>query len=1066
MLEVRNLIKNYETTGKHPVYVRALNGISLKFPDTGLIFILGKSGSGKSTLLNVMGGLDSVDSGEIIIKGKSSANFKSSDFDSYRNTYLGFIFQEYNILDEFTVAKNISLALELQGKKHKKADIDEILKEVDLEGLNDRKPNELSGGQKQRVAIARALVKHPDIIFADEPTGALDSTTGKAVFDTLKKLSKNHLVVVVSHDRDFAETFGDRVIELKDGKVISDIEKQVVGSILNSGLNIIDDKLIQIKKGYKLTEEDKKKLLETIDKNDDEKIIVMDEEISPQVKKISNISDLGNKERFEKTDENKIKNKTEKFKLIKSKLGVRNCFKIGASALKVKPFRLFLTMFLALLCFSALGLVDSMTNFNKVVATTDSIIDSNYEYLSFKKSVVQKNGSDYNSRKELFSDEELLDFNKNFGCDFKGKAKAQDLSMNFYENRLLKDNIPDFYQRTDNETTYKISDEILKDNNFKIISGDLPDEDYEVAITDYQLQVLNKTGYVKNKGQTITIEAGKVNKENIIGKTLGMDSPNFTICGVVDTGFMANSKLQNNFSVLKEVTHSSKEDYYKVLSNFESLLQNSMINTYLLDENFYDKICVSITYANSGLIKGTGNCYDYGTKNGNQIMRMYPSSYPGIKIKYYGKRTSLTANEEICVPFRFLIEHFSRNYSEYNSDLSSIKLNSDDNDVCALYNNDKESFEYSLFDLYSNNELAICVLGNRHKEEIIKNGFNVKYINTVLNEEKYIGGGDGNFLDDKSFLQAYVDNCKNFPKEFSGNSFINEIYYYDLLNNYGSFIYVLFEYSHQDITVPVFNVTIEANASSSDSKLNPNYVSKRSIGGIVMPITGNSDLDPYAIADNDELKSILNSSLYDITSIPKYFFIMTKVPKNRDLITKLVQYHYDNKEKREKYEKSDARDSVAFSILNGIIFETIDFINNTFSMLNKLFFYCGLILALFTCLLLFNVISTSISYKKREIGILRAVGARGKDVFGIFFSESMIIVLIDIFLSVVTTIGVCMFLNSYFKQIIGVPITLLHIGLRQVLVIAVIGFVVAFISTFIPVYKTSNKKPIDAIRDK
>ena len=186
MLEIRKLTKIYKSkTGES---VKALDNVSIAFPESGMVFILGKSGSGKSTLLNIMGGLDSYDNGEFIIKGKSSKDFGGSDFDAYRNTFIGFIFQEYNILDDFTVGANIGLALELQGKKATNEKISAILSQVDLLNYAKRKPNELSGGQKQRVAIARALVKEPQIIMADEPTGALDSNTGKQIFDTLKEL--------------------------------------------------------------------------------------------------------------------------------------------------------------------------------------------------------------------------------------------------------------------------------------------------------------------------------------------------------------------------------------------------------------------------------------------------------------------------------------------------------------------------------------------------------------------------------------------------------------------------------------------------------------------------------------------------------------------------------------------------------------------------------------------------------------------------------------------------------------------------------------------------------------
>ena len=181
-------------------------------------------------MLNIIGGLDKADQGDIIIKGKSSSQFKSSDFDNYRNTFVGFVFQEYNLLNDFNIGKNIALALELQGKKSDKASVDDILSKVDLLGYENRKVNELSGGQKQRVAIARALIKQPEIILADEPTGALDSVTGRQVFEILKKLGKEKLVIVVSHDRETAEEYADRIVEMKDGMVSSDTSKAIIKS--------------------------------------------------------------------------------------------------------------------------------------------------------------------------------------------------------------------------------------------------------------------------------------------------------------------------------------------------------------------------------------------------------------------------------------------------------------------------------------------------------------------------------------------------------------------------------------------------------------------------------------------------------------------------------------------------------------------------------------------------------------------------------------------------------------------------------------------------------------------
>lgn len=220
MIELKNITKSYKSKkGKDTL---ALNNISLKLNNKGMVFILGKSGSGKSTLLNILGGLDKYDSGDMLILGKSSKDFTQADFDSYRNTYIGFIFQEFNILEDYNVYENIVLALQLQQKEINNSEIDNLLEKLEIKDLKERKVNELSGGQKQRTAIARALIKNPKIILADEPTGNLDSKTGKDVMNLLKEISKEKLVVIVSHDNEFAKFYADRIIEIKDGNIIND----------------------------------------------------------------------------------------------------------------------------------------------------------------------------------------------------------------------------------------------------------------------------------------------------------------------------------------------------------------------------------------------------------------------------------------------------------------------------------------------------------------------------------------------------------------------------------------------------------------------------------------------------------------------------------------------------------------------------------------------------------------------------------------------------------------------------------------------------------------------------
>ena len=221
MIKLININKYYKSGSET---YHALRDINLEFGDSGMHFIHGKSGSGKSTLLNVLGGLDKYDSGDLIIDNVSTADFSRRDFNTYRNTYIGFVFQEFNVLKGLSVYENIALSLELQhmNVKHNHDKIQEIIDKVGLTGLENRMMNQISGGQRQRVAIARALIKNPRVIIADEPTGNLDSKNSKMVMDLLKELSKDHLIIVVTHSDTLAHEYADRLIEIRDGSVTKD----------------------------------------------------------------------------------------------------------------------------------------------------------------------------------------------------------------------------------------------------------------------------------------------------------------------------------------------------------------------------------------------------------------------------------------------------------------------------------------------------------------------------------------------------------------------------------------------------------------------------------------------------------------------------------------------------------------------------------------------------------------------------------------------------------------------------------------------------------------------------
>lgn len=221
MLQVKEISKSYQTAG---FVQKALDNVSISFRKSEFVAILGPSGSGKSTLLNIIGGLDQYDTGDLIINGKSTKDFKDKEWDAYRNNSVGFIFQNYNLINHISILDNVEMAMTLSGvsAKERKQRATKALEQVGLKEHLHKKPNQMSGGQMQRVAIARALVNNPDIIMADEPTGALDTKTSVQIMELIKEIAQDKLVIMVTHNPELAKEYASRIIEIRDGKVMED----------------------------------------------------------------------------------------------------------------------------------------------------------------------------------------------------------------------------------------------------------------------------------------------------------------------------------------------------------------------------------------------------------------------------------------------------------------------------------------------------------------------------------------------------------------------------------------------------------------------------------------------------------------------------------------------------------------------------------------------------------------------------------------------------------------------------------------------------------------------------
>ena len=924
MIETVNLTKIYKP--KKGVPVTALNNVSIRFPQSGMVFLLGKSGSGKSTLLNGLGGLDSYDGGDILIKAVSTKSFKQQHFDSYRNTYVGFIFQEYNILDEFSVGANVALAIELQGRKATDNEINSILRQVDLDGYGYRKPNELSGGQKQRVAIARALVKNPQIIMADEPTGALDSVTGRQVLDTLKALSKDKLVIVVSHDREFAENYADRVIELADGVVISDVtyENSTASSDEADAPDAVvyGENGITVSAGYRLTEEDREQI--------NAYLASLQEGTAAHIS-VKNVKKSERKSA--PTDQEQIPRASSRgFNLIKSRLPMKFAFKMGASGLKYKKIRLFFTVLLSCVAFGLFGLSDTFGSYDYVENSVLSIKESDINYAALTKSVKTKStgwgaGEDdyyFESGGHYFNENDLLDIYERTGVRLNGvylPNHSDDIdffdnvgSENYDETQYLLGS--PYSTRFGGFAT--VNDRLLTDAGLKLTAGRLPDgSKNEIAISNYICSTFTAYGYVGDDGKASKIEK----PEDMLGKTVA----GYTVVGVIDTN-VDLERYRSAFSYDDSISDAELILRFALQNEFSYLTRYSYAAVAMVGDGFIERMVKEeprlYPAQESSAVIGIRQEYSDGSIEGVAAFWMFGELDGTVKredIVWLTSPHSL-ADDELIVSKCVLTEIC------YQSGRMEEVANSDD--VAAMLEAVKDVKTYLMTSWWS--------------DEIPEQSYRI--VGAYDSDSLGIGA---EVLGSKSVISRYA-------REFDGD----------------------------------------------------------------------------------------------------YSYAVGAMPESSAAIRKLVRLN--------EYDDST---QVIYELQNAAVYE-LRILNNTIDILAGVFFWVGFGFAVFAVLLLSNFIATSISHKKQEIGILRAIGSRGNDVFRIFFSESFIIAMAEFLLTTAGLFLVVAWINGIIRQNTGLLITVLNCGMRQVAIELIVSLAVAAAASFIPVKRIASKKPIDAIRQR
>jgi len=984
MLEIKHVSKIYRSKKASPVY--ALDDVSVSFPNTGMVFLLGKSGSGKSTMLNVIGGLDAFDRGEIIIKGKSSKSFREKDFDSYRNTYIGFIFQDYNILEDFSVEKNIALALELQGKDASRNSVDAILEQVDLKGYGKRKPNQLSGGQKQRVAIARALIKNPEIIMADEPSGALDSTTGRQVFETLKKLSASRLVIIVSHDRDFAETYADRIIELKDGKILNDSSKRKAPIEQISDAMIVSGSTIMVQPGHKVTANEKSFIDKTLANNEHGVVISVDKEVNQNFKKFAKMDENGNREYFNDTKDEDVKLCDDKnFKLIRSRFKYWDSFKMGASGLKLKKVRLVFTILLAAFALMFFGVADTAGSFEASRSMHDSLVKAGSKSTAIIRREIEKH-EDYTDTQEVrSSDSDVARLRAKFpsysfvpvrdlGYDFGGRLNYHDTdkvaspgsySYNYYQH---------------SNTMYDFAEEYYQKFGFTLLGGRFPTNDEEVVITDYQLDNFKDLRYVNNtpgatQGREITSASGILHTDcacvNIntcvhrrvvsIGGHSGWTD--LKIVGVIDTGF--------NFTAYDKLKNPSNDDrsLYMKFQEFSDVLNYGFHNALFLKEGYFTRNTVGETRTG---IPGNFQFRMQGADS-NDVQYMSKVSElaeSGVVFFENGKSLSTLAANEVIVHHSVLREAFTDTYTEIG------------------IHNSGPSFSINMYHRFT---WASIESGDYNTVEGFRDGLT-------------------------DILRAYKDSLRAFSlAEFD--------------NRFGGI-----KDSTELIIAGVYcDALTKDDAFFATNPSHDDYNENWYWGTVFM----SNSFVPSA-----ELAKAMEPP-------PPYKLIQVSLTgHDMALIKYLIQY---------KDGEFILKNQFSF------FFETFA---PAVASIAKVFIYIGAGFAAFASLMMMSFITMTINHKKREIGILRAIGAKKFDVFKIFFNESLIMAFLNFLVSVALTITAIILLNNTIGGGLGMSVVLLSFGVRQVALLAGVSLLVAIVASALPVRRISKLKPIDAIQNR
>ncbi|MBP5090956.1 MAG: ABC transporter ATP-binding protein/permease [Bacilli bacterium] len=1094
MLSLKCVKKVYQSQGTEQ-QIAALSGVSLSFADRGMVFILGKSGCGKSTFLNIIGGLDVPTEGEVFVDGISMKTFSPKEYDSYRNSYVGFVFQDFAIIDEFTVGQNVALALELQGKTAGEGEIDNVLSSLGLDGFADRKPSTLSGGQKQRVAIGRALVKKPRMILADEPTGSLDFESGRSVLSLLKKISSDRLVVVVSHDRDAAEEFGDRIIEFKDGAVINDRSlrksQEEKSSEESNHLELLSSRL-PISKGLKLG--------------------------------LSSV-------------------KRKPLRLIST---------ILLSSISLSLFGLLSTLVLydeaTVRRDAALKLHCSSDLFKKDVVFTREEIE--YDYLEDK---VIKSVSGSGHERDMIAKEEVewLNSNAKSDIDFAGVYGMQNYAFEVLTNGEYQSPINDkLYSCAYFSGFADCGHDYLERNDMPLLAGRYPVKDNEIAISSYHAKMIGSFTTGKQVSADCSEVLGTTIKIDFVSKGFDEKESFFTISGIYDTGSIDDYYVQR----LKD--HGARVDQ-RLFGAFQNYMKGSFHCLGYVSDSFRERygeaFDESLTLAQPNSVAFSG----IEISENRSVRQVSSDAYVGVLLPKFlnmddfhffdlnGNNVSYQEpkrNEVYVNASYYKVFHYSRLHFQLNSLLDSLSLaheshylpelddfysteNGEDTvevlkaylgsvDSYSFQKNIKSGFladEFSyLIDNFGDIAFKRVYLSTLFKAMVDLNdrcGFGVSELSWTSDFYKHIGSYvllpiSAPSMDVFEECYEYIKNtptllefanrvlCYICYQSFSnrnGDFFFNEIRrmmdagqgnlipsstWDGLFEAYRSecdgakYCYLPVSYKNiycEKENISSFNwsysLPLMSQAISYPGKL---YYSTPSTGSGELLVKGVFEVGGERAFDQSAF--FLNEGFINlVATCPRYINYTIIKSDYKGAEDRRYNYVITKSDFSVEQIKDICVKGKGFEFrFQNPLMEEVDFFIDQIRGLYLVFMIAAVVTGVFAGFLLATFVTSSIEYKKREIGIVRCLGGGVSDIFAIFSSESSLIALLAALLSGLFTFVSCQLLNGYANSML--EINILNYGITNLLIVVGLSILFAVISTFLPIWRKSSVPPFVALR--